>query len=61
MTTNIQKAAVHFCERWLNVTFDGDIENRYEVSAFLSEYLEDAKNTYEEMLCEYEVHIWDRE
>lgn len=61
MTTNIQKAAVHFCEQWLNVTFDGDIENRYEVSAFLSEYLEDAKNTYEEMLCEYEAYIWDRE
>lgn len=27
MTTNRQKAAVHFCEQWLNVTYNGDINN----------------------------------
>ena len=59
MTTNRQKAAVHFCEQWLNVTFEGDIENRYEVSAFLSEYLQEAKNLYEEIACEYEAYLWD--
>lgn len=59
MTTDRQKAAVHFCEQWLNVTFEGDIENRYQVSAFLSEYLQEAKNLYEEIACEYESYLWD--
>ena len=34
MTTNKQKAAVHFCEKWLNVTFEGDINNFKQVSYF---------------------------
>lgn len=59
MTTDRQKAAVHFCEQWLNITFEGDIENRYEVSAFLGEYLQEAKNLYEEIACEYEAYLWD--
>ena len=58
MTTNRQKAAVHFCEQWLNVTFNGDISNFQQVSKFLSEYLEDAKLTYNEIACEYEAYIW---
>ena len=58
-STERQRAAVHFCEQWLNVTFEGDIENRYEVSAFLSEYLQEAKNLYEEIACEYEAYLWD--
>lgn len=61
MTTDRQKAAVHFCEQWLNITFEGDIENRYEVSAFLGEYLQEAKNLYEEIACEYEAYLWDLE
>jgi hypothetical protein len=61
MTTNRQKAAVHFCEQWLDITFNGDIENRYEVSAFLSEYLQEAKDLYNELRCEYEAYLWDLE
>lgn len=61
MTTDKQKAAVHFCEQWLNITFNGNIENRYEVSAFLSEYLQEAKDLYNELRCEYEAYLWDLE
>ena len=55
--TNIQIAAVYFCEAWLNISFKGDIENRAQVSIFLKEYLDDAKNTYEEVVCEYETYL----
>ena len=59
MITNKQKAAVHFCEEWLNITFEGDIENKYQVSLFLQEYLQDAKNLYDEVKCEYEAYLWE--
>ena len=59
MTTNRQKAAVHFCEQWLNVTFNGDINNFNQVSTFLSNYLEEAKLLYNEIKCEYEAYLWD--
>ena len=59
MTTNKQKAAVHYCEQWLNITFDGDINNYQEVSEFLSEYLAEAKMTCLELTCEYESYIYD--
>ena len=59
MTTDKQKAAVHFCEQWLNITFNGDINNFQQVSNFLSEYLEEAKNLYDEVKCEYEAYLWD--
>ena len=59
MTTNKQKAAVHFCEQWLDVTFNGDINNFKQVSYFLSTYLDDAKQLYDEIKCEYESYLWD--
>ena len=59
MTTNKQKAAVHFCEQWLDVTFNGDINNFQQVSNFLSIYLEEAKLLYNEIKCEYEAYLWD--
>ena len=59
MTTNRQKAAVHFCEQWLNVTFNGDINNFKQLSYFLSNYLDDAKQLYDEIQCEYESYLWD--
>lgn len=59
MTTNRQKAAVHFCEQWLHITFEDDIENRSQVSAFLSKYLQEAKNLYDEVKCEYEAYLWN--
>lgn len=61
MTTDRQKAAVHFCEQWLNITFSGNIENRYEVSIFLGEYLQEAKDLHNELRCEYEAYLWDLE
>lgn len=60
MTTDKQKAAVHFCEQWLNIDFNGDINNFEQVSEFLSEYLQEAKNLYEEISCEYEAYLWDK-
>ena len=59
ISTDRQKTAVHFCEEWLNITFEGDIENKYQVSLFLQEYLQDAKNLYDEVKCEYEAYLWE--
>ena len=59
MTTDRQKAAIHFCEQWLNITFKGNINNRFEVSIFLGEYLQEAKNIYYEIRCDYEAYLWD--
>lgn len=58
-STDRQKAAVHFCEQWLDVTFEGNIEDSYSVSYFLSIYLNDAKSLYNELRCEYEAYLWD--
>ncbi len=59
MTTNRQKAAVNFCEQWLNVTFEGNINDFQQVSYFLSIYLDEAKSLYNEVKCEYESYLWD--
>ena len=58
-TTKRQRAAVHFCEQWLNITFEGNIEDKYQVSIFLGEYLQEAKDLYDEVRCEYESYLWD--
>ena len=58
-STERQRAAVHFCEQWLNITFEGNINNRFEVSIFLGEYLQEAKNLYDEIRCDYEAYLWD--
>ena len=58
MITDKQKAAVHFCEQWLNITFKGDIEDKYQVSTFLEEYLQEAKDLYNEIKYEYEAYLW---
>ena len=58
MTTDKQKAAVHFCEQWLNITFEGDIEDKNQVSTFLEEYLQEAKDLYNEIKYEYEAYLW---
>ena len=50
-----QVAAVHFCECILNIHFEGDINNKQECSHFLSENLEQAKQMYTELKCEYEA------
>ena len=47
-STTKQKAAVDFIEQCLQIEFTGDIENFYEVSEFIGEYLEDAKIVFED-------------
>ena len=59
MTTNKQRAAVHFCEQWLNITFESNINDFQQVSYFLSIYLDEAKSLYDEVRCEYESYLWD--
>jgi phage/plasmid-associated DNA primase len=44
--TERQKKAVVFIEEILDVDFEGDINNYRQVSNFLNEYLEDAKELY---------------
>lgn len=53
MTTNRQKAAVRFCETWLEISFIGDINNFREVSKFLFEHLDNAKAICEDSISSY--------
>lgn len=59
MTTPKQKAAVKFCEQWLSIEFTGDIENKTQVSRFLSEFLQEAQSSYNELKCEYETYLME--
>ena len=59
MATDRQKADVQFCEQWLDITFEGNIEDKHQVSMFLSEYLQEAKDLYNEIRCEYEAYLWE--
>lgn len=59
--TSRQIAAVHFCEEWLDISFEGDIKDRQQVSSFLNKYLDNAKNLYREPAYEYEVYLWELE
>lgn len=59
-STNRQKAAVTFVEEWLDIDFEGNLDDFYEVSDFLAEYLQLAKDQYEEAKCEYESYLWEK-
>lgn len=48
-----QKRAVRFCEHWLRIKFDGDIDNYNDVNLFLSKYLDDAKVISEDAIESY--------
>lgn len=56
-STAKQKAAVEFCEEVLNIEFIGNIESYEDCSRLLSEFLDEAKRTYQELKCEYESYI----
>lgn len=43
MTTNKQKAAVSFCERWLSVPFKGNRNNYHQVRKYLRSCYIDAQ------------------
>ena len=59
-STPKQKGAVKFVEEWLNITFTGNINDFYEVSDFLSEYLDEAKQMYDEVYNEYTSYIFSK-
>lgn len=55
-TTARQKAAVKFCEEVLQLEFLGDINNYKQVNMFLNEFLQEAKDTFFALKCEYEAY-----
>jgi hypothetical protein len=57
MTTDIQKDAIHYCEEWLHIVFEGDIEDRDEVLLFLSEYLNEANLLLKEFKSDYKQSL----
>lgn len=56
ITTERQKKAVEFCEYWLNVEFKGNLDNRIDVSRFLSEHLDRAKFVAEEATYNMDIY-----
>ena len=59
MTTDKQKEAVKFCEKILDVYFEGDINNYSQVSNFLYENLGEAKSIFLEAAFNYEAFLWE--
>lgn len=57
-STERQQAEVEYCEQWLYVEFDGDINSFNDCSLFLDIYLKDAKQAEMELSCEFEAYIW---
>lgn len=55
LTTGRQRSAVAFIEEVLNIEFTGDLYDWKDVSPFLGDYLEIAKQTYDELKCEFEA------
>lgn len=53
-STPKQKSAVSFCCNMLKIEFEGNINSFKQCSKFLSEYLEQAKQYYTELKCEFE-------
>ena len=60
MVTDKQKSLVGFCEEWLNIEFEGNLNDKEEVEEFLNSYLSDAESIYNEIRCEYEAYAWNR-
>ena len=56
-STPKQVAAVICCESLNFPEFTGNLDNFYDCSAYLSEYLEQAKSMYQELSCEYEAYV----
>lgn len=59
MTTNYQKSQINLIVDYLDVPFEGDIENSEEVEQFIDLYFDDAAAMYEELRCEYEANYLD--
>lgn len=58
-STERQQAAVRYCEQWLCIEFDGNIDSFNDCSHFLKIYLDEAKQTERELGCEYEAYLWN--
>lgn len=58
-STPKQKAAVKYCEEWLNIEFEGNIDSYNDCHYFLMSYLEDAKQLAMELSCEFEAYMWN--
>lgn len=56
-STPKQVAAVRFCENLDFPEFTGNLDNFYDCSLYLSEYLEQAKSMYQELSDEYEAYV----
>ena len=61
MTTKRQKAAVNFCEEWLDISFEGDINDFNQVSNFLSIHLDCAKSNFRDAVESYNSFILDKD
>lgn len=61
-STPRQRAAVTFCEHCLEgISFEGDINDFFDVSDFLSLYLDSAKSVYEDAAASYYSFIADKD
>ena len=52
-STERQRRAVSFVEEWCNISFEGNIDDFYEVSDFLADYLDTAKEIAEDADASY--------
>lgn len=59
-STKKQQAAIKYCEAWLQIKFNGNINNFYECSAFLEIYLDEAKMREDTLTEEYKAYMWER-
>lgn len=60
-STPKQRGALTFCEGVLGIQFEGNRYDFYEVSDFLSEYLEEAKQVARELTCSYSSYMWNHD
>lgn len=60
-STPKQRDALTFCEGVLGIQFEGNRYDFYDVSDFLSEYLEEAKQVARELTCSYSSYMWNHD
>lgn len=60
-STPKQRSALTFCEDVLGIQFKGNRYDFYDVSDFLSEYLEEAKQVARELTCSYSSYMWNHD
>lgn len=57
-STEKQREDIEYCEQWLNIEFEGNINSFDDCSQFLKAYLQDAILIEKELNSNYE-HYWD--